>query len=417
MYVPSVIRPDTGYLLYVRAGNLIAHPIDPRSWRIRGEARPLVSRVYTFFPTGAAEFSVSNNGLLAYRRYQSRSQLAWVNRTGRVVRTIGPANVNVKYGRLSPDGKKIATSIFDVHRGVFDIWIVDALTGAARRLAPTRGLADSPVWAPDSQRLAFGIAYDAPPRLFLQGIGENDQPEPLPEGFFQIATDWSPDGQFLAFTNTGFAQVQNEMKGDIWLIDMAHERKVVPLIRTPFHEASPAFSPDSRWLAFTSDESGRTEIYLQAFASGEAPRLVGERHLVSRQGVISLRWRRDGRELFYLAQDGQAYAVPVTFSPKLHIGEPSPLFTIALDARAAVHGGSARFDVSPDGQQFLVPIVTSSEKSEIVVMQNWQAALHRNCRQAPKEKASSTLPGASRKHRGETGSRRSADDVSSMINP
>jgi Tol biopolymer transport system component len=378
MYVPSVITPDTGYLLYVRAGNLIAHPIDPRTWQLRGQAQPLVSRVYTFFPTGAAEFSVSNNGLLAYRRYQSRSQLAWVDRSGNVVRTIGPANVNVKYGRLSPDAKKIATSIFDVHRGVFDVWIVDALTGTARRLAATRGLADSPVWAPDSKRLAFGIAYEGPPQLFLQGIGESDKPEQLPEAFFQVATDWAPDGRFLAFTNTGFAQVQNEMKGDISLIDMEHDRKVVPLIRTAFHEASPAFSPDGRWLAFTSDESGRTEIYMQAFAGGDSPRMVGERHLISSQGAISLRWRRDGTELFYLAQDGKAYAVPVSLSPALRIGKPSPLFTIALEARAAVHGGASRFDVSPDGQQFLIPIVTSPEKGEIVVMQNWEAALNRN---------------------------------------
>ncbi len=152
---------------------------------------------------------------------------------------------------------------------------------------------------------------------------------------------------------------------------------MVPLIRTPFHEANPAFSPDVRWLAFTSDESGRGELYVQAFEAGESPRLIGERHLVSRQGASCLRWSRDGKELFYLAWDGRLYAVPITLSPKLKIGEPAPLFTISMEARAAMHS-MVGFDVSADGQRLLVPIVTSSEKSEIVVIQNWEAALQRD---------------------------------------
>jgi Tol biopolymer transport system component len=338
----------------------------------------VVSRAYSFHPTGAADFSVSNNGMLAYKRYLSRSQLAWVTRRGEVVSTIGPANVNLKQARLSPDGRKIATAIFDVSRGVNDMWIMDAETGAARRVIVGRGTVDAPVWAPDSRKLAFSRAYDTPPKLFVRGVGETDADESIPEGYFQEPTDWSRDGRFIAFTNTSFSQIDNEMKGDVWLIDMARNRKVVHLISTSaFHEASPAFSPDGRWLAFTSNESGRTEVYLQAFESGESPRLVGERHLVSRHGAISLRWSRDGKELFYLAWDGRLYAVPIAFSPKLKIGDSAPLFTISTEARAALHS-SVGFDVSGDGQRLLVPVVTSSERSEIVVMQNWEAAMQRD---------------------------------------
>ena len=180
-----------------------------------------------------------------------------------------------------------------------------------------------------------------------------------------------------AFTNTTYAQVQNEMQGDVWLIDLARDRKVVRLIATPFHEANPAFSPDGRWLAFTSTESGRTEVYIQAFEAGDSPRLVGERRLVSRQGAVSLRWRPDGKELFYLAWDGRVYGVPITLSPAVKIGDAAPLFTIGTEARAAIHAVEA-FDVSPDGQRFLVPIVTSPDKTEIVVIQNWEAAALRN---------------------------------------
>jgi Tol biopolymer transport system component/DNA-binding winged helix-turn-helix (wHTH) protein len=377
MYVPSVLKPGTGYLLSVRAGNILAHPFDPKSLRVQGDPLVVVTRVYSFYPTGAADFSASNSGTLAYKRYVSRSQLAWVTRRGEVVSTIGPANVNLKQARLSPDGKKIATPIFDVNRGANDMWIIDAQTGAAHRAIVGRGTVDSPVWAPDSSRLAFSRAYEAPPKLFVRGIGEMDADEAIPDGYFQTPTDWSHDGRFIAFGNTTFSQIDNELKGDVWLVDMAQGRKVIHLINTPFHEANPAFSPDGRWLAFTSDESGRTELYVQAFEAGESPRLVGERHLVSRQGASCLRWARNGKELFYLAGDGRLYAVPITLSPRLGIAEPAPLFSISTEARAALHS-SVGFDVSADGRRFLVPVVTSSERSDIVVIQNWEAGLQRN---------------------------------------
>jgi Tol biopolymer transport system component/DNA-binding winged helix-turn-helix (wHTH) protein len=379
MYAPSVLRRGTGYLIYVRAGNILAQPFDPRSLHIQGEPIPPVSRTYWFFPTGGADFSVSENGMLAYRRYLSRSQLAWVSRRGDVVRRIGPGNVNVKNARMSPDGKKIAASIFDVNRGANDMWIIDTETGASRRAITDRDLVDNPVWAPDSKRLAFSRASRATEtlRLFVRGIGDTDPEEPLPDDFFQIPTDWSRDGRFIAFTNTTFAQVQNEFRGDVWLIDMARGKKVIRLISSPFHEATPAFSPDGRWLAFSSNESGRAEVYLQSFEAGESPRLVGERRLVSHNGAAAIRWRPDGKELFYLGGDSRVYAVPITLSPKLQIGEPSPLFAISTEARAALHSFMG-FDVSPDGQRFLIPILTSSERSEIVVIQNWEAGLARN---------------------------------------
>jgi Tol biopolymer transport system component len=124
--------------------------------------------------------------MLAYRRYQSRSQLAWVDRRGEVVSTIGPANVNLKQARLSPDRTKIATPIFDVSRGVNDMWIIETDTGAARRTVVGRGLADNPVWAPDSAHLAFSRTYDSPPKLFVRGIGEKDPEDALPEDYFRL---------------------------------------------------------------------------------------------------------------------------------------------------------------------------------------------------------------------------------------
>ncbi len=163
---------------------------------------------------------------------------------------------------------------------------------------------------------------------------------------------------------------------------MARHRKVVHLLNTPFHESNAVFSPDGKWLAFTSNESGRTEVYVQAFQAKDSPNVTGERHIVSREGSICLRWRPDGKELFYLGADGRLYAVSVTLSPKLKIGAPAPLFTISTEARTALHSVIG-FDVSADGRRFIVPTVTSQERSSLVVIQNWEAALSRKLDQSP----------------------------------
>jgi eukaryotic-like serine/threonine-protein kinase len=155
---------------------------------------------------------------------------------------------------------------------------------------------------------------------------------------------------------------------------MERGRKVISLLNTRFHEASPALSPDGRWLAFTSNESGRTEVYLQAFKAGDSPKVRGERFLVSRHGAVCLRWKRDGKELFYVGADGRLYAVPLKLADRPAIGTPLAMFDISLEARGALHAPLG-FDVSADGSRFLVPISSSSERSEIVVIQNWEAGL------------------------------------------
>jgi Tol biopolymer transport system component len=279
------------------------------------------------------------------------------------VSTIGPANVNLKQARLSPTGQN-RHWIFDVDRGVNDLWIIDTQTGAARRAIVGRGTVDSPVWSPDSSTLAFSRAYDSPPKLFVRGISESATDEGVAAGYFQTPTDWSRDGRFIAFGNTTFSQVNNELKGDVWLLDMTRDRKVIHLINTPFHEADPAFSPDSRWLAFTSDESGQAELYVQAFEAGELA-IGRERHLVSRHGAICLRWGRD--EGAYLASTAGCMQSP---SRCLERQERRANTSDKHSARAALHS-SIGFDVSAD-DAFLIPVVTSSEKSDIVVIQQWK---------------------------------------------
>lgn len=377
LYAASTLTPGKGYLLYVRAGNLLAHPFDPRSLRLSGEAMPVASKVYFFVPTGAADFSVSDTGVLAYQSYVSRSHLAYVDRAGHELSTIGPANTNLKSARLSADGQRLATAIYDIERGEQDLWIFDLNTNTGRRLSSEQALRDAPVWSPDSTMLAFlHQSDDMPPRVHLSGMGQNDKEEATPAGDFQMPADWSPDGRFIAFGNTGLQQLANETQGDVWVFDLARGRKAVPLLTTRFHEANPAFSPDGKWLAFTSDESGRAEVYLQAFRSGDTPSLTGERYLVSMSGAQALRWRRDGRELFYLDLNGRVQAVAVRLLPKPEFGPTTALFTITTEARAAIHSVLG-FDVSADGKRFVIPVVSSAQAPSLVVIQNWEALLPR----------------------------------------
>jgi DNA-binding winged helix-turn-helix (wHTH) protein len=375
MYTASTVSPGTGYLLYIRGGNLLAHPFDPRSLQLTGEAALVASRVYYFAQTGAGDFSVSDRGVIAYQSYVSRSQLVWVDRAGHQLGAIGPANISVKSARLSPDGQRLATAIYEIERCEQDLWIFDVKTNAGRRLTAEPGLRDAPVWSPDSTTLAFAHVADATPlRIHLRGLGQQDVEEAMPAADFQVPTDWSPDGRFIAFVNTGFPRLANEQQSDVWLLDLARGRKLVPLLNTRFHESNPAFSPDGKWLAFTSNESGRPEVYVQAFRSGDAPSVIGERHLVSSAGAQALRWRRDGKELFYLGFDGRVQAVPVRLSPKPDFGAATALFTISTEARAAIHSVLG-FDVSADGQRFVIPVVSSLKAPSIVVVQNWEALL------------------------------------------
>lgn len=380
LYTASLAKPSQGYLIFIRSGNLMAQPFDPSSLSITGQPATIASNVYSFFPTGAADFSVSSAGVLAYSRFAGRSQLAWVDRQGRQLSTIGPADVNLKSGRLSPDGRTLVTAIYDVENGVQDLWRFDTATGEGRRMLSAAEVRDAPVWSPDSRQLAYLHAYpERWPKISIHAFDHADTEKDLVSGGFQMPTDWSPDGRFIAFANTGQPRIASETQGDVWLVDLARGRKMIPLLNTKFHEANAMFSPDGKWLAFLSNESGKSEVYVQAFEAGDSPRVTGERLLAStaKAGAQALRWRRDGRELFYLGFDGRVRAVPVTLGARPKFGPTTGLFTISTDARAAVHAFLG-FDVSADGQRFVIPVVNSAmEGPSVVVVQNWEAGLPR----------------------------------------
>jgi hypothetical protein len=196
----------------------------------------------------------------------------------------------------------------------------------------------------------------------------------MPNTGFMHPTDWSPDGRFILYNNSALPAIIQRFPSDVFAIDMARGRKVIPLLKTQFFEYGAVFSSDGKWVAFLSDESGKAEIYLQAIdCNDDSLRVTGERFLVSRQGAQCLRWRKDSRELYYLGLDGQVYAVPLALrGAAVHAGKPEALFTIDAEARATLHS-TISFDVSADGSRFVIPSLTPGESSALVVLQDWES--------------------------------------------
>jgi serine/threonine-protein kinase len=189
-----------------------------------------------------------------------------------------------------------------------------------------------------------------------------------------VATDWSPDGRFILYSNSALPAITQAFPSDVFAIDMARDRKVIPILSTPFYENNAVFSPDGKWLAFLSTESGQAEVYMQALDRGnDSLRVTGERFLISRQGAQCLRWRKNGRELYYLGSDGRVYAVPLAFGAgRVRAEQPEPLFTIDAEARAAIHS-VVSFDVSADGSRFVIPSMTPGASSALVVLRDWES--------------------------------------------
>jgi eukaryotic-like serine/threonine-protein kinase len=370
------LHSQGGYLVYLRDGTLLAQPFDLDGRRMAGEPRAVARRVPSFGGSGAADFSVSRRGVLAYQSFVSRSQLIWVDRKGKRLSAASPAGIAANCLRLSPDGRWVAAVPFDIERGVPEIWLYDAVSGAGRKLVFGPDIPAVPVWSPDSRRLVYLLeeAQQDWPGLALTSLDGTPEKEPLPYTGFMAPTDWSSDGRFILYNNSALPAITQTFPSDVFAIDMARSRKVIPLLNTPFHEYSAVFSPDGKWLAFLSTESGKAEVYIQALSRGnDTLSVTGERFLISQQGAQCLRWRKNGKELFYLGFDGGIYAVSLAFSAnQVHAGRPEPLFTIDAEARAAIHS-VVSFDVSADGSRFLIPSMIPGDASAVVVLQDWES--------------------------------------------
>jgi len=346
---------DPGYLVFARDGALLAQRFDPESGRVMGEPFSIAEHVRYFLSTGSASFAASRSGTLAYQSQEDVMRLVWLDRTGQEVGTVGPPGHYLSVS-IAPDGRRI---LFDRARpgiGTYDIWSFDLERGTETPVTSEPDTEVYAVWLPGEKSVAYSAlrASSHAPQLFRRDLTTGKEQELLPGGGFQIAQDVSPDGKSLVY-------IEGSEHGwdDVWVLPLSGGGKSVALLRAPFSKGDVRFSPDGRYLAMITSESGQPEVYVTAYPG------PGERIRVSTGGAQSLRWSRDGRELLYLSADQRMMSVPVKTSPSLVLGAPTALF--------AVNGkGWADFDVSPDGNRFLaiVPKVVADELPLNVVV-NW----------------------------------------------
>jgi len=349
-----------GYLLYVRDNTLVAQPFDSGKGVLTGDPVPLAQDLGVN-SVGLAHFTASHNGVVAFRSGEAGGgRLVWVDSKGQSEQAVGePADIGST--ALSPDGRWLAMSLKSGSSSSSDIWVRDLVRGVTSRFSFNEEDDRDPVWSPDGTRIAWGTQRKGQFDLAVKTVGGTGEEEVLLEADGnQFPTTWSPDGKSLLYLT-----IDPETSADIGLLPLDGDRTPRPFVRTKFVEARARFSPDGRWVAYQSNESGRFEVYVQAFPG------PGGKWQISTAGGGEPQWGPDGKELYYLAQS-RMMKVDVRTGASFEAGIPEPAFGVSL--RPITTGN--RFLVSPDGQRFLLlsSLLQDSTPPTTVVL-NWTAEL------------------------------------------
>jgi hypothetical protein len=347
-------------------------PFDLRRLEVTGDAVPLVDGLSTS-ATGEAQYAVSRSGTLLYvptpaegtAAIGTQSSLVWVDRHGREDPIPAPPR-DYMYPRVSPDGTRLGLDLRDGQDR--DIWVWDFKRQTLTRLTFDPGIDRQPIWTPDGRRIVYSSQREGttgPGNIFWQPADGTGTPERLTTSLnAQYPTGISPDGLHLVFREDAPATKQ-----DVLALTL-DGRKIAPLVQTMFNELNGQVSPDGRWLAYESDESGQSQIYVRPF-----PRVDAGRWQISPAGGTRPLWARNGRELFYLDTSRHLMAVPVQTSAAFSAGNPTKLFETAY----LTPNNGVTYDVSPDGQRFVMIKGRSTDttpqgtqaSAPIVVVVNW----------------------------------------------
>jgi Tol biopolymer transport system component len=336
-----------GYLLFMRQGTLLAQPFDAKKLELAGAAVPIAEQVAN--DTVGPAFSASDNGTLAYRTGfgGSEKQLVWLDRNGKTIEIVGVPAALYQSPAISPDGKRIAVHRHEGNGG--DVWIIEAATGKASRLTFDPSQENSqPIWSGDGARIVFGSYRNSKWGIYEKLSNFTGREELLYESdALNVPLSWS------AVANTVlFGVADSQSNADVWAVPLNGDRKPVPLLQTSFIESHPQISPNGRWFSYTSNETGRSEIYVQSFPLG------GGKWQISSNGGVFSRWRPDGKELFYMEGASLSKIMAVT-----------------------VHDiGSTIEFASADGQRFLIPRTEAMNtgtvaNTPITLVLNWPVLL------------------------------------------
>jgi len=360
----NAVYADPGYLLYWRDNALVAQRFDLRSFALTGEPR-IVSDAVQYFPqTNLAVFTVAGKTLVAQTgagRGVSKSQLIWFDRHGKQVGTVGPPDL-VSNPKLSPDGRRVAVDQTDTDGRHVNVWIHELTSDATARLGFGPWLEQVTVWSPDGKQ----VLYTSNEKLFFSLYLKNADGSGSAQNVMDFGTpqqgpwDWSRDGKYLL--------VRKER--ELWYVTMP-DRQTRPLLQSQWLIRNAQFSPDGKFVAYTSSETGNWEVYVSPFPG------FGSRWQVSRGGGEEPRWRSDGKELFYLAPDGMLMAAEVKTNAGFEAGSPSALFrTHPRQPISAMDFFS--YDVTADGQKFLVNTkVDTSNSAPLSVILNWSSEMEK----------------------------------------
>ncbi len=353
VYVPP------GLLLYSQEGNLLARRFDPAACRTAGESVAVSRQRVAFHKRwGYAEFTASSDGVLVYRPpFIVRSEIIWLDRRGTAVGRVGQADY-YRDVRLSPDGRQIACVRADPETTDGDLWLLDAQRGTESRLTFRPAFYGNPVWSGDGRSIYFDSDRDGVEDIFRKSVAGGDERVVLRSPLWKNLNDASADGRFLTFMNqapgTG---------ADLWALPLFGDEKPFPILITRFAEQGGTFSPDGRWIAYVSNETGRDEVYVRPFQSGTS------KWQVSATGGERPRWGRDGKELFFVSADGQLMAASVKAGATFEPGDVRALFRT---------DGILSIDVAADGQRFLAVKVLEGQKHPgLALVTDWRSELEK----------------------------------------
>jgi serine/threonine protein kinase len=352
------------HLLYIRDGRLIGQKFDLATLSMTGNPFPIAEHVLASGDSRNAALSASANGDIVYRSGESAAQrqFVWFDRSGNEVGRVGdPDGTGPANPELAPDGRTLGLN--RTINGNTDVWMIDLARGLLSRTTFEMAEDANPVWSPDGTRIVFNSDRSGVYDMYVKAVAGNSGEDLLlatPQN--KAPLDWSRDGRFLLYRSpnivTGF---------DIWALPMQGERKPFPVVQTNSDERDGVFSPDSNWVAYQSNETGRFEIYVQSFPG------PGNKKQISTNGGSQVRWKGDGTELFYISQDGRLMAVPVRLSgTSMESGTPVPLFSTQVGG--GVQGTNRQqYCVSRDGQRFLMnTVVAGTNASPLTVILNWK---------------------------------------------
>jgi eukaryotic-like serine/threonine-protein kinase len=341
----------SGHLLFLRGETLVAQSFDVTSMQMTGEAFPIPGPDGEVIATATSFYSVSPNGVLAYVRARERTvQLRWYDRQGKALEPLGDAApyINVV---LSPDEKRVAA---DRARG--HVWVLERASGIATRLSHNPIVSD-PIWSPDGRQLVFTVFKDVSGNLYRKVIAGGKE-EPLFEsGENKYPQGWLNDGTSIIFMNQQSA---------LYRLATSSDREPELLLPTAFQNDEFRLSPDERWIAYNSLESGRWEVYVASFPSFDGKRQV------SSGGGCQPHWRKDVKELFYLDLKGNLMVVDLTTDPSFVANAPRPLFQTSILVNPVVD----QYAVTGDGRRFILG-TPLGEEEPITVILNWTAGLKR----------------------------------------